>query len=96
MDISSTGVFLVLFRTGEAAASPVLNSFWSIHPGITAAGAYRVSACSETNVASWLMGTRMAAAAVIRRCRRAGAEAAKHESQNENSGACITACGIRL
>src|SRR5260370_437814 len=61
----------------------------SIHPGRggNVAGAYRVSACRETNITRWLMGTRMVGAAVARRCRRVGteaAEAAEHESENEN------------
>ncbi len=46
-------------------------------------GAYRVSACRETNITRLLMGTRMADA-VARQCRRVRAEAAKNDSQNEN------------
>jgi hypothetical protein len=38
----------------------------------------------EVSVTRWLMGARMVGAAVARRCRRAGAEAAEHESQNGN------------
>ena len=44
-----------------------------------------MSARRETNVIRCLMGTRMSGAAVARRCRCVGTEAAEHESQNENT-----------
>jgi len=58
----------------------------SIHPGRirNAAGAYRVSACRETNTSRLPMGTRMVGAAVSRPGRRVGTKAAKNDSQNEN------------